>query len=168
MRLSLDQLPPHLRAQALAQLGAAAPAAAPAADPARAPAPASAPTHVAPVTKPAAKGKPRGRVCYEDGFRFASETERRVYRRLRDEIRASGDSDLRLYLQARFPLWSLAPAPDGKPRYITVDFAIVRGTQLIRVVDAKPKNRHARSRDWARGKAAFDRAYEPVAIDEST
>lgn len=152
MRLRLDQLPAALRRRVEAELARSG-----------APGPAA---QTAPASSAASRPHPRGRVCSEDGIRFGSATELRVYRRLRGELAAAAEPDVRLFCHVKFPLWNLAPHPNGRPRTLEVDFAIVRGTRLVRVIDAKPTEKSARSRDWARGAAAFAACYSPLAIEE--
>lgn len=158
MAISIDSLPENIRRRVLEQIGFAAAAPKPST------ALAATPT---PKRTRKANAHPRGKRCQEDGFTFDSETERRVYRRLRDEIAASSEPELRLFHKPRFNLWNLEPHPNGRPRTITPDFAIVRGlATVVRVVDAKPREKRARSRDWARGKAALDACLAPVRIEE--
>lgn len=100
-----------------------------------------------------------------DGIRFASKTEARVYRRLKAELNAGE----RLYCHVAMPLWSLAPRSNGRPHTLNVDFILVRpqeGIGVWRAVDAKPTGRR-RSRDWARGAAAFEASYG-IRIDEAS
>lgn len=85
------------------------------------------------------------------GHRHASRLEARVCARLALEARADR---LTLFQQLRVPLLTLAPGPDGRPLYATVDFALVRGGQIVRLVDAKGR----RSREWLRGAAAVHAA----------
>ena len=97
-----------------------------------------------------------------DGVRFASKMEARVFARLKAELRP-GETLLR---QVRLPLLAIAPNDREVPLALTVDFAILRVDSLapgewarlgpacwIRWIEAKGKRR---SRDWARGKAAFE------------
>jgi hypothetical protein len=135
--MRLDQLPPTARAQAEAQL-----------TPRRVNHPGF------PESSP--PPKPRSRRAVADGITFASQTESRVYVRLRDECAASG---LRLVLQPRMPAWSLGTNEYGRPLYVTPDFAILDGITLVRIVDAKPKNKKAHSRDWNRGRRALESSY---------
>lgn len=101
---------------------------------------------------PAAHSKPRGTVCYADGIRFPSKTQLRVYLRLKSEIQPP----LTLFIEPRIPVFNLAPNERLRPLYVTPDFAVWDGTKIVRIVDAKPKNRKAHSRDWHRGKRALE------------
>jgi hypothetical protein len=105
----------------------------------------------------------------EGGVRFASKTERRVWERLRAALRP-GETLVR---QVRMPLLSLAPDGGGKPLYLTVDFAVLshapagddRWTALscglwVRWVEAKCRGRV--SRDWRRGRAAWEATWGPI------
>ena len=93
-----------------------------------------------------------------DGIRFPSKMEAAVFTRLRDELQPGE----RLYRQVRFPLLAVAPNDKGVPLAMTVDFVIVSPTGW-RAIDAKPKRR--KSRDWVRGKAAFEATYN-VKVEE--
>ena len=86
-----------------------------------------------------------------DGIRFPSKMEARVYQTLKTSME---EGDI-LYRQVRFPLLSSAPTETGVPLAFTVDFVIVRGKGW-RVVDAKGKRK---SREWERGKRAFEACY---------
>ena len=87
------------------------------------------------------------------GHRHPSKMESRVCARLTAECAREGTT---LYQQARIPLWTLAPGKRGRPLVLSVDFAIVRAGQLVRLVDAKAPGRI--SRDWRRGAAAAEAA----------
>jgi hypothetical protein len=93
-----------------------------------------------------------------DGIRFPSKTEARVYRRLKDEL-VVGE---RRYCQVRFPLLAIGPVEKLRPLNFTVDFVIVRRDGTWRVIDAKTRRV---SREWARGKAAFEATYN-VKVEE--
>jgi len=87
-----------------------------------------------------------------DGIRFPSKTEAAVYRRLRHEL----EQGERLYCQVRFPLLAIGPVEKLRPLSFTVDFVIVQKDGTWRVIDAKTRRV---SREWARGKAAFEATY---------
>ena len=87
-----------------------------------------------------------------DGIRFPSKVEARVYRRLRHELQVGE----RLYCQVRFPLLAIGPVEKLRPLNLTVDFVIVQKDGTWRVIDAKTNRK---SREWARGKAAFEATY---------
>jgi len=93
-----------------------------------------------------------------DGIRFDSKVEAHVYERL---VRQYGKS--RVYRQVRFPLLSIAPDSRRRPLYMTVDFVVklqrfgIDAIDDMEVIDAKSGKR--RSREWARGKAAFESTY---------
>lgn len=93
-----------------------------------------------------------------DGIKFPSKTEARVYRRLRGELKAGE----RLYCQVRFPLLAIGPVERLRPLNFTVDFVIVQRDGTWRVIDAKTGRK---SREWARGKAAFEATYN-VKVEE--
>lgn len=111
-------------------------------------------------------GKPAGKwgkakPCIVDSIRFRSQTEARVYLRLKSEL-PPGD---KLVIDCRFPLVALAPriGKASKAGYITIDFCRYtphRGEWvLVEAVDAKPPDHEARSRDWSRGARAFLATY---------
>lgn len=87
----------------------------------------------------------------EDGIRFPSKLEARVYKLLRAGLKPGE----RLYRQVRLPLLAVAPTDSGLPLYMTVDFAIVSASGW-RLVDAKSRRK---SRDWERGKRALEATY---------
>jgi len=89
-----------------------------------------------------------------DGIRFPSKTEARVYQRLALEARADRAT---LFRQVRLPLLSLAPDDRLRPLYLTIDFLLLYPDGRVRAVDAKAKR--WKSRDWARGAAAFTAFY---------
>ncbi len=99
--------------------------------------------------------------CVINGRAFASKMEARVFERLSMECAAVPGT--RLFLHVRFPLLSLQPAPNGAPMTFCPDFVIVYPDNQWRVVDAKHPSRV--SRDWRRGKAAFEAEYR-VAVEE--
>lgn len=109
----------------------------------------------------------KARPTERDGIRFPSQTQARVYERVRAELR---DGD-KLMLDARLPLVAIAPicGRASKGGYLTVDFTIWRlilgRWTLVRAIDAKPAARAARSRDWRRGAAAFLATYQ-IEIEE--
>lgn len=86
-----------------------------------------------------------------DGHRHASKLEARVCARLRGELTAGQV----LYQQVRLPLLSIAAKDNGKAMYATIDFAIVEGGQLVRLVDAKGR----KSPEWDRGARAVEAAW---------
>lgn len=99
--------------------------------------------------------------CVIGGRSFASKMEARVFERLSTECYARPGT--RLFLHVRFPLLSLQPAPNGAAMTFCPDFVIVYPDNQWRVVDAKHPSRV--SRDWKRGKAAFEAEYR-VAVEE--
>jgi hypothetical protein len=108
-----------------------------------------------PESSPATR-RARGVATEVDGRKFPSKTEALVYRRLRAECDAAG---LLLVLQARMPVWALTDST-GRPGYVTPDFVILDGRmRILRIVDAKPRNRKAVSRDWNRGRRALEASY---------
>lgn len=109
-----------------------------------------------PLDAPKKRGKINARPKVVDGIKFPSETQARVYERVRMEVR----DGQRLFLNAKMPLWNLEPHPNGKPRTLEIDFVIVEGLgNVVRAIDAKPKRKEAQSRDWARGRAAYEACY---------
>jgi hypothetical protein len=107
----------------------------------------------------ALKSRPRRSIATDcvDGHRHRSKLEARVCGRLGSECRVAGDT---LMVGVRLPLFSLAPTDSGAPMYATIDFAIVRGGRLHRLIDAKPANSRARDyREWGRGARACESAY---------
>lgn len=108
------------------------------------------------------QGRIKAKPTMVDGIRFPSLTQARVYQRVKLDLLEGW----KLCLDMRFPLISVMPVC-GRPKkgegYITIDFTIWQpchfGWELVRAIDAKPKSRHARSRDWARGAAAFKATY---------
>lgn len=96
------------------------------------------------------------------GHKHRSRLEARVCARLTEECAANGDA---LFQNIRLPLISISPKPEtGAPMVITVDFAIVRGGRLHRLVDAKSSRK---SRDWDRGARACESSWG-VKIEESS
>jgi len=95
----------------------------------------------------------RATVCLS-GHNHPSKVEARVCKRLSAECEADGTT---LFRNVRLPLLSLGPQDTGTPLYITIDFGIVAGGKLSRLIDAKPKRR--KSRDWLRGKRACESAW---------
>jgi hypothetical protein len=84
------------------------------------------------------------------GIQFPSKMEARVYARLLGELLPGQ----RLFRQVRFPLLSLAGHPRTHvPLYVTIDFVIVEGVRIFRLIDAKCRRR---SREWVRGKRAVE------------
>ena len=100
---------------------------------------------------------PEKRTAY--GYRFASALQMRVFLRLLGELKV----DEVIMLDARWPLPAILPGGYGRPDYISVDFSILwRGGDrwhLERAIDAKPRAKAARSRDWYRGAKAFAASY---------
>lgn len=88
------------------------------------------------------------------GHRHPSKMEARVCERLTAECGLLGETLVR---QVRLPLFALAPKSNGTAMYATVDFGIVRGGRLARLVDAKNPTRV--SPEWARGAAAVQATY---------
>lgn len=85
------------------------------------------------------------------GHRHASKLEARVCDRLTRTL-TPGQV---LYQQVRLPLFVLAPNENGRPLYMTIDFAIVEHGLLLRLVDAKGR----KSREWDRGARALTATY---------
>lgn len=87
-----------------------------------------------------------------------SVTEARVCGTLRSEL---AGVQVLLFVATRLPAWALGPQPNGKPLYVSIDFAVVDPVtfRVLRLVDAKPKHQEAVSRDWKRGRAALERTY---------
>jgi hypothetical protein len=84
------------------------------------------------------------------GHRHASKMEARVCNSVHRDLRA----DERCFLQVRWPLLAIGADPRGRPLYLTPDFTIVGADNRIRrVVEAKGRRV---SRDWIRGKMAFE------------
>lgn len=81
-----------------------------------------------------------------------SQVEARVARRLLAEV-AAAPAGTRLFRQVRVPLLTLSPKEGGRPRVLTVDFAVVSPDNQVRLIDAK---RGTRSRDWDRGTGAAE------------
>lgn len=108
------------------------------------------------------QGRIKAKPTTVDGIRFPSMTQANAYKRVKLEI----NDGLKLCLDLRLPLISSLPVasrPKKGEGYIYIDFTIWRhtskGWELWRAIDAKPKARQARSRDWARGAAAFKATY---------
>ena len=90
-------------------------------------------------------------VCKTPARRFPSKTEARVYGRLVKDYGAEN-----VYCQVRFPLLSIARTDAGIPMYFTLDFIVTAHPLASKLyMDAKSGTR--RSRDWARGRAAFEK-----------
>ncbi len=102
----------------------------------------------------------RATVCGR-GHKHPSKTEARVCDRLSAECFADGTT---LYRGVRLPLLSLAPKDTGTPLYITIDFGIVKGGKLVRLIDAKTRRK---SREWARGKLACESAWG-IKVEEAS
>lgn len=85
------------------------------------------------------------------GIKFPSKLEAAWFEHLSALATATG---ARLYRQVKFPLLDISAEETGIPRYFCVDF-VLRGGPGDRVIDAKGRE----SRDWARGKAAFEAEY---------
>lgn len=107
----------------------------------------------APVARAWSSAKPTDCAA---GHRHPSKMEARVCERLTAECAASG---ARLYRQVRLPLLSLAAKDNGAAMYATIDFGIVVGGKLARLVDAKNTSNPRTSREWARGAAACESAW---------
>lgn len=80
--------------------------------------------------------------------------------RLRVEAKADG---ARLFREVRYPLLNLASDERGKPVVFTPDFTLIYPDNTVRVIDAKAMK--WRSRDWLRGKRAFE-AWYGVRVEE--
>jgi hypothetical protein len=85
------------------------------------------------------------------GIKFPSKLEAAWFEHLCGIVKATG---ARLYRQVKFPLLDIGAEETGIPRYFCVDF-VMRGGTGDRVIDAKGRE----SRDWSRGKAAFEAEY---------
>jgi hypothetical protein len=85
------------------------------------------------------------------GIKFPSKLEAAWFEHLSALAIATG---ARLYRQVKFPLLDIGAEETGIPRYFCVDF-VLRGGPGDRVIDAKGRE----SRDWSRGKAAFEAEY---------
>jgi hypothetical protein len=85
------------------------------------------------------------------GIKFPSKLEAAWFEHLSAIATATG---ARLYRQVKFPLLDIGAEETGIPRYVCVDF-VLRGGPGDRVIDAKGRE----SRDWSRGKAAFEAEY---------
>lgn len=99
-----------------------------------------------------------------DGITFPSQTQARVYVRVKSELRPGE----RLMLDLRLPLPNLCPVVTRKPWCIRIDLVVwaLDGERwrVVRLVDAKPSK--WKSRDWPRGKAAAQAAYG-VTVEEA-
>ena len=89
-----------------------------------------------------------------DEIKFPSKVESRVWSILCERF---GRENIRR--QVRMPLVAGAPKTNGTPLAITVDFAVMDGTQVLHWVDAKTKRR---SREWLRGKSLFEATWGPI------
>lgn len=87
--------------------------------------------------------------------KFPSKMEARVYQRLVREY----PSPNVIYRQVRLPLLSIAPESQGRPAYITIDFVVKQADQSLVYIDAKGGRV---SRDWKRGRLAFEAQYGPL------
>jgi hypothetical protein len=118
-------------------------------------------TTPAPPQAPPSPPRSRWRAVRTDcdaGHRHDSKTEARVCAAIRAEI--AGTPAL-LFVRARLPVFALGPDEGGRASFVSIDFAVVDPATLrpVRLVDAKPRNRAARSRDWRRGALALRRSY---------
>lgn len=86
--------------------------------------------------------------CHQ-GHHHPSKIEARTCDRLTLLAEATG---ARLFRQVRFPLLASAPDQDGKPLYMTVDYALVAPDGTLRLLDPKGRN----AREWRRGAAALE------------
>ena len=86
------------------------------------------------------------------GHNHPSKVEARVCRRVHDNTVAPR----RVYRNVRLPLFALPPTDAGIPMYLNVDFVVIEGTKIVRLVDAKTGRV---SRDWRRGAAACEATY---------
>lgn len=93
-------------------------------------------------------------VC-ERGHRHDSKVEARVCA----SVYVEAVEPVRVYRNVRLPLWCLAPTATGIPMYARIDFAVVDGCRLVRLIDAKHAKAGHASRDWARGRAAVESTY---------
>lgn len=86
------------------------------------------------------------------GHNHPSKVEARVCARVHAETTAPR----RVYRNVRLPLFALPQTDAGIPMYLNVDFVVVEGTKIVRLVDAKTGRV---SRDWRRGAAACEASY---------
>jgi len=101
-----------------------------------------------------------------DGIVFGSKLEMRAY----VYLKADRKPGQKLLIHVSLPLWSSAPTVGVLGRtHINIDFIFVELVddvwRIVRACDAKPK-RYV-SRDWKRGKDAFEASYG-VKIEEFT
>lgn len=85
-------------------------------------------------------------------IRFPSKMEARVFQSLSANLQPGEQ----LYRQVRFPLLAVSPGKNQVPLYITIDFVVVGVGGTWRAIDAKSGRK---SREWDRGKAAFEATY---------
>lgn len=67
----------------------------------------------------------------------------------------------------RLPCFGVGPDPSGQPYYVTPDWALAKDHVVVRIIDAKPRAKAARSRDWRRGRALLEASYG-VTVEEWT
>ena len=111
------------------------------------------------VATPTARAGTAARTaCEAGGHRHGSRLEARVCGALAAYV---ARADAVLFVQVRVPLVAAAPGPDGRPLYLTVDFAVVRPPRDWKWYDAKPRGGR-RSRDWLRGARIFEATWGPI------
>ena len=97
-----------------------------------------------------------------DDIRFDSKGEAGCYVHLREMVKQRPDA--RLYLQVRFPLFSLPPSDvRGRAEVYTCDFALWVPTAIV-VVDWKPRSMKAESRDARFRIAAFRSSFPEIKL----
>ena len=111
------------------------------------------------VARPTMRVAPAERTpCEVGGHGHGSRLEARICGALADYAKRLGGV---LFVQVRLPLVAAAPGPDGRPLYLTVDFAVVRPPREWMWYDAKPRGGR-RSRDWLRGARIFEATWGPI------
>lgn len=93
---------------------------------------------------------------YIDGIRFPSKLQARVYSRLVQFVSQhdGGRAETWIFREVRVPLFALPSDERGKARTLSIDFVIRFRTGALAYVEAKAKR--WKSRDWDRGRAAFE------------
>ena len=111
---------------------------------------------------------PKGRSRYSAvpttvcGMRFASKAEANGYLILKARCPRCV-----IYRQVRYPLINISPTKTGIPMWFTLDFVVRHSDpeHLARCVTYHDAKRGTRSREWARGRAAFEACYG-VTVEE--